>query len=111
MRSGLPSDPLSIENGAIITNASRWPLIIDPQLQGIQWIKNREEANGLIIIQQSQPRFDAIGSIDRASSFSYLDKVIHAIENGIPLLLENLPQDIDAVLDPVIQKVKENLDR
>lgn len=31
--------------------------------------------------------------------------MINAIENGIPLLIENLPQDIDAVLDPVIGKV------
>ena len=40
------------------------------------------------------------------SFIRYLDKVIHSIENGLPLLLENLPQDIDAVLDPVIQKVR-----
>jgi dynein heavy chain len=31
-------------------------------------------------------------------------QVIHCIENGIPLLIENLPVDIDAVLDPVIGK-------
>jgi hypothetical protein len=31
-------------------------------------------------------------------------QVIHCIENGIPLLIESLPEEIDAVLDPVIQK-------
>lgn len=30
---GLQTDPLSVENGAIMTNASRWSLMIDPQLQ------------------------------------------------------------------------------
>lgn len=54
---GLPTDPLSIENGAIMTNASRWALMIDPQLQGIKWVMNREEANGLVIIQQSQHKY------------------------------------------------------
>eukprot|EP00595_Chromulina_sp_UTEXLB2642_P002193 CAMPEP_0196768326 /NCGR_PEP_ID=MMETSP1095-20130614/42615_1 /TAXON_ID=96789 ORGANISM="Chromulina nebulosa, Strain UTEXLB2642" /NCGR_SAMPLE_ID=MMETSP1095 /ASSEMBLY_ACC=CAM_ASM_000446 /LENGTH=520 /DNA_ID=CAMNT_0042137751 /DNA_START=817 /DNA_END=2376 /DNA_ORIENTATION=- len=33
----LPSDRMSTENGAIITNCNRWPLLIDPQLQGIKW--------------------------------------------------------------------------
>jgi hypothetical protein len=51
-------------------------------VQGIKWIKNREAAAGLVIVQQSQPK--------------YIDKVIHCIENGIPLLFENLPVDIDA---------------
>ncbi len=31
-------------------------------------------------------------------------QVLHCIENGIPLLIENLPADIDAVLDPVLGK-------
>lgn len=60
-------------------------------MQGIQWIINREEANGLTIIQQSQK--------------GYIDKVIACIENGKPLLIENLPDDIDAVLDPVVGKL------
>jgi len=63
---GLPIDPLSIENGAIMTNAARWSLMIDPQLQGIKWIKSREAANGLVILQQSQPK--------------YVDKVLQCIE-------------------------------
>ena len=32
-------------------------------------------------------------------------QVIHCIENGKPLLIENLPDDIDAVLDPVVGKM------
>ena len=31
-------------------------------------------------------------------------QVIKCIENGLPLLIENLPEDIEAVLDPVISK-------
>lgn len=30
-------------------------------------------------------------------------QVIHCIENGLPLLIENLPEEIDPVLDSVIQ--------
>ena len=46
-----------MENGAIMTAASRWSLLIDPQLQGIQWIIRREQPNGLVIMQQSQARY------------------------------------------------------
>lgn len=38
----LPADRVSTENAAILTNAQRWPIIIDPQEQGIKWIKERE---------------------------------------------------------------------
>lgn len=58
--------------------------------QGIRWVLNREMGAGLVVVQQSQPK--------------YIDKVLHCIENGLPLLFENLPIDIDAVLDPVLGK-------
>ena len=50
----LPSDPVSVENGCIVSNSMRFPLLIDPQLQGIQWIKGKEKDNNLSIIRMSQ---------------------------------------------------------
>ena len=38
---GLPSDRMSTENATILSNCQRWPLMVDPQLQGIKWIKNK----------------------------------------------------------------------
>lgn len=38
---GLPSDRMSTENATILCNTERWPLIVDAQLQGIKWIKNK----------------------------------------------------------------------
>ncbi|KAK3254170.1 Dynein beta chain, flagellar outer arm [Cymbomonas tetramitiformis] len=85
---GLPTDPLSIENGAIMTNAARWALMIDPQLQGISWVLNKEP--NLTIIQLTQGK--------------YIDKVEQCIESGKALMIENLDNDIDAVLDPVVAR-------
>ena len=59
-------------------------------MQGIKWVLKREEANDLRIVQLTHPKF--------------ADTVIHCIENGLPLLIENLPEDIDPMLDSVIQK-------
>ena len=38
---GLPSDSGSVENGTIVTSTLRWPLFIDPQLQGLHWLQQR----------------------------------------------------------------------
>ncbi|KAB0394243.1 hypothetical protein E2I00_006370, partial [Balaenoptera physalus] len=54
---GLPSDSFSIDNGIIITNARRWPLMIDPQGQANKWIKNMEKTNSLHLIKLSDPDY------------------------------------------------------
>lgn len=46
---GLPSDPVSVENGIIIEKARRWPLMIDPQMQANNFVKKlgKEHEEGI----------------------------------------------------------------
>lgn len=46
---GLPADRVSLENASIVTACSRYPLLIDPQLQGIKWIKGKEGSEMMVI--------------------------------------------------------------
>ncbi|MEE6489661.1 hypothetical protein FKM82_015639, partial [Ascaphus truei] len=84
---GLPSDTMSIQNGTILTNCERWPLMIDPQLQGIKWIKSRY-GSCLKVIHLGQK--------------GYVDVIEQAVVAGDPVLIENLEETIDPVLDPLL---------
>merc|ERR1719382_531217 len=83
----LPSDRVSTENGAILTNSERYSLMIDPQLQGITWIKEREKHNDLKVTRLSNPKMVKI--------------IEQTIEAGNPTMIENLENNIDAVIQPV----------
>ena len=78
---------MSTENATILTNSVKWPMMIDPQLQGIKWIKNR---------------YGAELTTMRLGQKGYLDIVESCVTQGKPLLIENIGEDIDAVLDPII---------
>ena len=84
---GLPSDRMSTENATILTNCERWPLMIDPQLQGIKWIKTK---------------FGAELKIIRIGQKGYLDALERAIASGDVVLLESIGETIDPVLDPLL---------
>ncbi|XP_076032504.1 dynein heavy chain at 93AB [Oratosquilla oratoria] len=86
---GLPSDRMSTENAIILTSSDRWPLIIDPQLQGIKWIKARYGEH-LVVLRLNQK--------------NCLDALESSITRGQTVLLENLPENLDPVLDPLIGK-------
>jgi dynein heavy chain len=86
---GLPADRVSLENAAVVVSCNRYPLIIDPQLQGQKWIRGREGTE-LVTIQLSQKQ--------------WLKKVEMAVSNGNTLMIESLGQDIDAILDPLLSK-------
>eukprot|EP00891_Asterochloris_glomerata_P001316 jgi/Astpho2/1316/Aster-06188 len=114
VREGLPSDPTSVQNGTILTNSERWPLMMDPQLQarcyappertwpaltaslafgcagGVVWIKERESKHNLQVV-----RMGAAGTVTAME---------RAIEAGHSVLVENMGESIDAVLNPVITR-------
>ena len=87
---GLPSDGLSVQNGILVTRSSRWPLLIDPQGQAHSWISSRESANGLKVTQLSEKMFRNM--LEECMAF------------GKPLLIENIAEELDPVLDPVLLK-------
>lgn len=89
---GLPNDSFSIENAIIIHNARRWPLMIDPQGQANKWIKNMEKANRLGIIRLTQPDYTRV--------------LENSIQFGLPVLLENVGDEIEPLLEPVLLKQK-----
>ncbi|XP_055876061.1 dynein beta chain, ciliary-like isoform X4 [Biomphalaria glabrata] len=84
---GLPTDRMSIENATILTNCERWPLMIDPQLQGYKWIKTKYGARLKIV---------------KLGSAGYLDAIEKAVETGEILLMENIGESVDAVLDHLL---------
>ncbi|XP_028047400.2 dynein heavy chain 7, axonemal [Monomorium pharaonis] len=88
--SGLPSDLFSIDNGIIITNSRRWPLMIDPQGQANKWVKNMEKASNLHVIRLTQP--------------DYMRILENAVQFGQPVLLENIGEELDAALEPLLMK-------
>ncbi|GAA6104763.1 dynein heavy chain 9, axonemal [Tachysurus ichikawai] len=84
---GLPADRMSTENATILTSCERWPLMVDPQLQGIKWIKNKYGDNLRVI---------------RIGQRGYLDLIERALSAGEVVLIENLEETVDPVLGPLL---------
>ncbi|XP_072544049.1 dynein axonemal heavy chain 2 [Salminus brasiliensis] len=87
---GLPSDAFSTENGVIVTRGNRWPLMVDPQGQALKWIKNMESKRGLKVIDLQMPDF--------------LRVLENAVQFGSPVLLQNVQEELDPSLAPILNK-------
>uniref|UniRef100_A0A8B9C0Z5 Dynein axonemal heavy chain 3 n=1 Tax=Anser brachyrhynchus TaxID=132585 RepID=A0A8B9C0Z5_9AVES len=88
---GLPVDSFSIDNGIIVSNSRRWALMIDPQRQANKWVKNMEKTNRLSVIKLSDTH--------------YVRTLENAIQLGTPVLLENIGEELDAFIEPILLKL------
>ncbi|KAI3382032.1 hypothetical protein SNEBB_005932 [Seison nebaliae] len=87
---GLPKDMLSVENAVIAEHSERWPLFIDPQGQANKWIKRLERDNGLDVLKMTDKDF--------------LRSLENAIRFGKPCMLENVHEELDPALEPILLK-------
>lgn len=88
---GLPNDAFSVENAIIIDNSRRYSLLIDPQNQANLWIKNMERQNDL--------------ETTKFAHSDYMQKVVKCVQEGLPLLIENVEENLEAPLDPLLFKI------
>ena len=72
------------------SNARRWPLMIDPQGQANKWIKNMEKSHNLHIVKLSDSDF--------------VRTLENCIQFGTPVLMENIGEEIDPILEPLLLK-------
>ena len=86
---GLPSDSLSLENGVILDHCVRFPLIIDPSGQAIEFVMNKYKGQ----------KIQKTSFLDNA----FMKTLAGAIRFGTTLLVENV-EVIDPVLNPILNK-------
>ena len=87
---GLPTDDVSVNNGILVNKCRRWPLMIDPQMQANKWIRKMEEKNSL--------------QITTMRDGNLLRTLENCIRLGRPLLIEDIGEQIEPALEPVLQK-------
>lgn len=64
--------------------------MIDPQGQANKWIKNMEKSNRLCVIRLSQADYTRV--------------LENALQFGLPVLLENVGEELDPLLESVLLK-------
>ena len=82
---GLPQDALSRQNGVLVTSTRRWPLLIDPQGQGRNWLI---ESGNIQVV--------------RCTDNNYTRVIENAIFAGSLVLVEDVEETLDSGLQFII---------
>ena len=87
----LPSDSVSVENAAITEFSHRWPLIIDPQLQAINWMMKNYADKGIKDCRMNDDKL-------------LQDVLIPALEKGHIVVVKNIGERLDPLLTPLVRR-------
>ncbi|XP_044742040.1 dynein axonemal heavy chain 12 [Chrysoperla carnea] len=87
---GLPNDSFSTDNAIIMDSSKRCSLLIDPQRQANRWIRTMEKKNRLLCV--------------KFTDGNYMKIIEHCIEFGLPVLIENILETLDAPIEPIIER-------
>jgi dynein heavy chain len=94
---GLPQDNHSVENGILMAKGRRYPLLIDPQGQANRYIKNMGKDPSLCVND-----IDVIKLSDK----NFLRTLENGVRFGRWVLLENIGEELDAALEPLLLQQK-----
>ena len=90
--SGLPNDSVSIENAIMLTSNKKYPLLIDPQLQGNQWLKKMYK--GKISVWKADCKEELLKA--------QFEGIGNDLIQGNLSLLENVTEVLDTIYTPII---------
>ncbi len=119
----LPNDDFSINNAIMLFKSDKFPLMIDPQGQANAWIKCTATATAAAAASSSsgddsgganQPHGGggagggggahvSLKTVKQTQS-TFVRDIENAVQFGTQVLLENLPEELDPVLESILLK-------
>lgn len=122
---GLPADETSSENAITISKGLNWPMLIDPQMQAVKWIRNVYEIKH-VETAKIEERDDSADDDDYADNAAQEERLFNlpglkvirfdtnevhkqkiiksALYNGYPLLVEDCGETIDPAIEPLLNR-------
>jgi dynein heavy chain len=81
---------MSTDNAIIVTQSRRWPLLIDPQMQGEKWLLGKEAFEGVQTLRLTDEHF--------------LRRLEQSVSLGTSALIQDVQESFDSSLDPLLKQ-------